>query len=311
MDPALNPNAQHLHKYGHIKIGDHPKLHCNVFYELYGTGPQKVVFLNGMGTDRQMWELMVKYFAPKEEFQVLVYDYRGTGFSDDCSMFSITTRQMALDTIELFEALGWNENINIVGTSMGGMIATELALKIPERIRTLTLCSTTSGRTVYKKEAVFMNIKMLFSKLPEDQIKLAVRELYPQSWLQGKCIFSDEFETNQDFVVMNSSRRLKNTKIHGFSTFMGQTLAVMRHYVPPESLKKIGELFGPKKIYVVVGTYDNFIPETDSHYIAANIGKEACVLDVFEGSGHSIPVQNYNEFCNKIHALFDQGSVPI
>jgi pimeloyl-ACP methyl ester carboxylesterase len=55
---------------------------------------------------------------------------------------------MARDVLELLDYLQWTKDrsINVVGISMGGMISLELAKIIPERLCSMTLISTTSGR---------------------------------------------------------------------------------------------------------------------------------------------------------------------
>lgn len=58
-----------------------------------------------------------------------------------------STSQMALDLVELLDHLGWtsSRSLNISGVSMGGMIAQEVALLIPERINSLNLISTAAN----------------------------------------------------------------------------------------------------------------------------------------------------------------------
>jgi pimeloyl-ACP methyl ester carboxylesterase len=60
-----------------------------------------------------------------------------------------STSEMAKDIIEVLDHIKWTEerSIHVVGVSMGGMISQELALRIPERITSLTLVST--GRRIY------------------------------------------------------------------------------------------------------------------------------------------------------------------
>lgn len=59
-----------------------------------------------------------------------------------------STSQLAADTIELLDHLGWNENVNLVGISMGGMISLEVAYRTPERLSSLILTSTTARRNI-------------------------------------------------------------------------------------------------------------------------------------------------------------------
>lgn len=61
---------------------------------------------------------------------------------------------MAQDVVELLDHVQWTKarSLHIVGISMGGMISLELAKAIPERIASLSLISTTSGRGLGEKD---------------------------------------------------------------------------------------------------------------------------------------------------------------
>lgn len=75
----------------------------------------------------QAWYEQVDYFARLPGYAVLVFDNRGVGWSDSPG-WSYTTREMALDVVELLDFLGWTQDrsLNVVGVSMGGMIAQQL-----------------------------------------------------------------------------------------------------------------------------------------------------------------------------------------
>jgi 3-oxoadipate enol-lactonase len=79
----------------------------------------------------------------EQSFECIVFDNRGMGRSGQAEL-PFTTADMAGDAIGLLDALGI-ESAHVVGISMGGMIAQELALAHPERIRTLTLGATYCG----------------------------------------------------------------------------------------------------------------------------------------------------------------------
>lgn len=59
-----------------------------------------------------------------------------------------STSQLADDTIELLDHLGWTKDVNLVGISMGGMISLEVAYRNPERLSSLILTSTTARRNI-------------------------------------------------------------------------------------------------------------------------------------------------------------------
>ncbi|OLY77895.1 putative aminoacrylate hydrolase RutD [Smittium mucronatum] len=319
-DNPLNINYKNLKICERIKVGGSRNIPVEIYYELYGSGSKKVLFLNGKPQPifrhhvifiaKSPLSLYVSYLVQFPEYQIVVYDHRGTGYSESCNFPEITTSNMAKDAEELVSYLRWDKDVNIVGISMGGMIASELSLLIPEKISTITLCSTTSGRLFYKPQAVTTNLKCLMAKTQAELVGYIVDSLYPKEWLDSKCVFDSDEQTNRNFLTSSYERKLKNTKIHGLNPFAGQALAVLRHNVPSKSLNRMGELFNGKKIWIVVGTQDNYIPETDSEYLAKHIGDNACELQIFDGSGHAIPIQNFDVFSKKVHQLFGLGRVP-
>ena len=77
------------------------------------------------------------------DFEVTVYDHRGVGKSSRAEPgYSIA--DLADDAAALLDELGL-ESTHVLGISMGGMVAQELALRHPSSVRTLTLGCTYSG----------------------------------------------------------------------------------------------------------------------------------------------------------------------
>ena len=116
------------------KIGD-----IHIHYEEYGKGLPLIMIL-GLGQDTATWEFQISDFS--KHFRLILMDNRDSGKSSSCSE-TYTTETMARDTLGLMDHLGIKRTY-LLGTSMGGMIAQQVALVAPERVIGLVLVSTTS-----------------------------------------------------------------------------------------------------------------------------------------------------------------------
>jgi 3-oxoadipate enol-lactonase len=111
-----------------------------IAYETRGTG-RPLLLMHGLGYGRWGWEPLLEPLA--EDFRVLFYDNRGIGDSD-VPPGPYTARQLAEDAVAVLDAAGV-ERTDVVGTSLGGMAAQELALGFPDRVDRLVLACTTPG----------------------------------------------------------------------------------------------------------------------------------------------------------------------
>jgi pimeloyl-ACP methyl ester carboxylesterase len=111
-----------------------------IAWERRGSGAP-VVLVHGLGYARWGWEPVADALA--EGFEIVLLDNRGIGESD-APPGPYTAAEMAEDVLSVMDAAGL-DSANVVGTSLGGMIAQELALTAPERVRRLVLVCTTPG----------------------------------------------------------------------------------------------------------------------------------------------------------------------
>jgi pimeloyl-ACP methyl ester carboxylesterase len=115
---------------------------CRLAYEVVGEGPP-VLFIQGVGVHGRGWLPQVE--ALSSGFRCLFFDNRGMGGSQPLTT-PLTVEQMADDARALLACQGW-ESAHVVGHSLGGPIALELALSAPERVRSLSLlCTVARGR---------------------------------------------------------------------------------------------------------------------------------------------------------------------
>jgi pimeloyl-ACP methyl ester carboxylesterase len=114
----------------------------NLHYELSGQGPP-VLFIQGVGVVGEAWRPQVDVLS--KSFRTLIFDHRGIGQSSRCTG-AITIETMAEDARALLDEVGWDA-AHVVGHSMGGVIAQQLALDGAARVRSLSLlCTFARGR---------------------------------------------------------------------------------------------------------------------------------------------------------------------
>ncbi len=111
-----------------------------IAWERHGSGPP-LLLIHGLGYARWGWEPVVEPLA--RSFDVLLFDNRGIGESD-APPGPYTAAQMASDALQVLEEADV-ERAHVLGTSLGGMVAQELALAHPGRVDKLVLACTTPG----------------------------------------------------------------------------------------------------------------------------------------------------------------------
>ena len=115
-----------------------------IAYELHGAMHRRrpwLVLIQGMGLDRLGWEPVLRKL--RRHFRLVLVDNRGVGHSDRPDG-SFTVADMAGDIVAVLDAAGIRR-AHVMGASLGGMVAQELAISHPERVDGLVLVCTTPG----------------------------------------------------------------------------------------------------------------------------------------------------------------------
>jgi pimeloyl-ACP methyl ester carboxylesterase len=115
-----------------------------IAYELRGTLLWRrpwLVLIQGMGLDRFGWEPVLRKL--RRHFRLVLVDNRGSGRSDlPAGPFDVA--DMAADVMAVLDAAGIRRS-HVMGASLGGMVAQELAIDHPDRVDGLVLVATTPG----------------------------------------------------------------------------------------------------------------------------------------------------------------------
>lgn len=134
-----------------ISVGE-----AELFVEEQGAG-EVLLLVAGLGGSGTFWRHQVEHFA--QDFRVVTYDHRGVGRSPEAPLHS-SVGEMADDALALMGALGI-EAAHIVGHSTGGAIGQHLALRAPDRVRSLVLSSSWAGPTPLFVELFQLRRKIL------------------------------------------------------------------------------------------------------------------------------------------------------
>lgn len=241
---------------------------AELFYEQAGSDGTPVLLLMGFGMPGRMWAGQVS--ALKHHHRVAWLDNRGSGDTKArAGLYS--TSLMANDAAALLDRLGWDQ-AHVVGVSMGGMIAQQLALSQRRRIRSLTLIATHSGGgTAGLPTARGLQLAALGSFGPRDRRLEAFQELiFPGQYLQEIDQARVEAALRKEYVGKASpwSR-------------LSQLAAVARHRARP----RLGELAGLPTM-VVVGGRDLLIRPGETRRLHRLI--PGARLVVFEEAGHGL-----------------------
>ena len=111
-----------------------------IYWEEAGSG-DPLLLIMGLGYTHEMWHRTLPVLTP--HYRTIVFDNRGVGRSD-VPEGAYPIAQMAADAVAVLDTAGV-ERAHVLGVSMGGMIAQELAIDYPQRVRRLILGCTACG----------------------------------------------------------------------------------------------------------------------------------------------------------------------
>ncbi|OLY78973.1 putative aminoacrylate hydrolase RutD [Smittium mucronatum] len=123
----LSSNKPNIAGYCDVSRDSPGSRKTKIYYEIYGNGPKKLFLVMGMLGSTDFWKIQSIYFSKKSEYQVCVFDNRGSGRSS-IGKGPYSTTEMAIDSLLLLKHLDWKDNVHLQGVSLGGMIVQKMCL---------------------------------------------------------------------------------------------------------------------------------------------------------------------------------------
>jgi 3-oxoadipate enol-lactonase len=226
-----------------------------------GSGPPLLLIMGMSGTFAHWNEPFLEQL--RASFEVIVYDHRGVGQSSPLQG-ELSTALLARDAAGLLDALELDA-AHVLGISMGGMVAQELALAAPARVRTLALGCTYCGGpgSSLASSAVMQRLAQAMSSGDRAQ---AVRAAWETNLSPAYAADAAAFEL------------FRNIRAVPVPVIMAQVQACLAH----DTSARLNELQMPTLI--VHGTADEMIPVENAELIHRYIPGSR--LEIFEGIGH-------------------------
>ena len=259
---------------------------ATLYYEEAGTG-EPVVFLHGLGSSTADWEPQLAALSPR--FRVVAIDARGSGRSRDVKHprgpFSVA--QFAADTAAVIDHLGAGP-AHIVGLSMGGMVAFQLAVDHPRTVRTLTIVN--SGPALVprtRQERTAIALRLLISRLfgPRGMARMLAPRLFPgldQAALRER--FKERMALNDKAAYIATQRALIGWSV----------------------LDRIGEIDAPT--LVVASDQDYGFLSAKEAYVRMMRRAE---LVVVPNARHALPMEDPPKFLTVIEPFLSRHSAPV
>jgi pimeloyl-ACP methyl ester carboxylesterase len=233
-----------------------------VYYEEHGEG-EPVLLINGLGADHGAWHLQTDYL--KRFFRVIVFDNPGIGE---------TTGPRGPYTTELFADVAADllgqlaiERAHVVGASMGGTIAQQLAVRHPELVRSLVLHCSWWRADPYTAA--------LIRSWQSYAGAAGMLELNRQIWL---WVFTPRFFEERPETFAELEREVREHP-QSVTAFCDQAEACIAH----RALEEVGDVKAPTLI--TVGDGDILTPPAHSRAIHERV--KGSVLHVWPDMGHA------------------------
>lgn len=244
--------------------------HPRVAFTTGGDAGPPVLFVMGFGMGGVVWRPQVD--ALRHAHRTVFYDHLGVGGSDPPPRRP-TMATMAKDALRVLDSLGWAD-AHVVGVSMGGMIAQELALLAPARVRSLTLIATHAGGLYAALPRIegFLGFVEVNVSAPSKRVAALKRLLYTPEFLA-----SVDVERLDQRVTDMIGRRAPR------DTLVGHLYAVLHH----RTRRRLGAIRAPTM--VVRPARDLLVNPRNSDVLAREIPGARLVR--FDDAGHGVTFQ--------------------
>jgi len=247
-----------------------------------------IVFLQHFTGTLDNWDPALTN-ALAQRHPVILFDNKGVGSSDGTTPESVD--EMANDAIDFIYALGF-EKVDLLGFSLGGLIAQNLAERYPELIRKLILAGTGPKGS----EGLTELLQVINAGMVDGPAK-ALRNLFFTKTTSGRS-------AGEQFLQRLQSRKADRDIPASEATVNAQAKAIITYgYEKDASYQQLLNIEQP--VLIVNGTEDLIVPSINSFILSKHLINSKLIL--WSDAGHGGLFQNHQDFVDEVEDLLTAG----
>jgi pimeloyl-ACP methyl ester carboxylesterase len=258
----------------------------DLFYQERGEG-EPLVFLNGLGGDHLYWQGQLRAFS--RHYHCLAVDHRDVGQSSYATQ-PYGIRDLAADLAVLLHTLQLAP-ARVVGLSMGGMVAQELALTAPDRVHSLILVNTLA-----RVDDWFRATLDAFELIRRQVTSTAAFFEAVLPWWVSHRFFADSGRISWLRWLLN-----QNPHEQRLEGFLHQLKAVRQH----DTLERLSQIHCP--VLILAGEDDVIAPRRFSQELRECLPQAE--YTVVPGVGHALPIEDPGQFKAHVSRFLAEGLI--
>jgi pimeloyl-ACP methyl ester carboxylesterase len=244
-----------------------------IYYEEHGSG-RPLILIQGLSYATPMWYWQVADL--KNYFRVIIFDNRGSGQSSKPDI-PYSMKLFAADAAGLMNALEIPK-ASILGISMGGIIAQEVALSFPDRVTHLILCSTLyGGPTASQPDPETLAYLAEYQESPSDE--LSKREI-----AYGTAPGFGERHPDRVAALVRFKQQSRPPRFAYYRQLMSAMGYVNEDRLPSVRIPTL----------IIAGKQDRIIPPENSGRLHRMIANSELILT--DNAGHHVHIEYPGEF---------------
>ena len=255
--------------------------HIQMYYEIHGRG-FPLLLIMGLKRNTEWWYRQIP--ALSRHFRVIAFDNRGAGRSDKPEM-DYSIGMFADDAAGLMDALGIGRT-HVLGISMGGYIAQELAIRRPDLLQGLVLgCTSCGGEKAVMMQEETRKAYIANEGLTDMEILRKDMHIY----------FSDEFIADHPKLI-EQFVRISLRHVQPPEAFFRQYRACLGH----DTAERLVNIDAPTLI--IAGDDDHLVP-SENAFILKELMPHA-TLRMYPGKRHCFFLEEYERFNSEVTEFF-------